>query len=209
MVVVSPETRAGSTGALASVRREFTTRTWTLIPAGAALSVASAVVVNAVPFLYLDALGVVLVALLAGPWAGVVTGVLVNAVQGFVIGPSYWAYTPLQIAFALVAGYAARAGWFRRYWKVVAVGLALAAISIVMGAPINVYLFGGVTGSGSDAVTGFFLATGADIWSAVVGQTLIVEPIDKVVTVLLAALLAARLPERYRPSTAARVLDGE
>jgi energy-coupling factor transport system substrate-specific component len=208
VVAVSSETGAG-TGALASIRREFTTRTWTLIPAGVALSVASAVVVNAVPFLYLDALGVVLVALLAGPWAGVVTGVFVNTIQGFVIAPSFWWYTPLQVAFALVAGYAARAGWFRRYWKVVVVGLALAVVSIVMGAPITVLAFGGVTGTGSDAVTGFFLATGSNIWSAVFGQTLIVEPVDKVVTALLAALLAARLPERYRPSTAAPVLDGE
>jgi energy-coupling factor transport system substrate-specific component len=197
------------TGVLASIRREFTTRTWTLIPAGVALSVASAVVVNSVPFLYLDALGVVLVAILAGPWAAALTGVVVNVAEGFLISPAYWWYTPLQVAFGLTAGYAARAGWFRRYWKVVVVGLALAAISIVMGAPITVLAFGGVTGSGSDAVTGFFLATGSNIWGAVVSQTLVVEPFDKVVTVLLAALLAARLPARYRPPTASPVLDEE
>jgi energy-coupling factor transport system substrate-specific component len=182
-----------------------------LIPVGVALSVVAAYVVNVVkvPFLYLDALGVVLVALLAGPWAAALTGVFVNVVEGFLVNPTFWAYTPLQVAFGLAAGYLARRGWFRRYWKVVVVGLVVAAISIVMGAPITVLAFGGVTGTGSDAVTTFFRATGANIWSAVVGQTLVVEPVDKVVTVLLAALVAKRVPRRYMPETAALVLDRE
>jgi energy-coupling factor transport system substrate-specific component len=199
------------TGFVGGIRREFTTQTWVLIPVGVALSVVAAYVVNVVkvPFLYLDALGVVLVALLAGPWAAALTGVFVNVVEGFLVNPTFWAYTPLQVAFGLAAGYLARRGWFRRYWKVVVVGLVVAAISIVMGAPITVLAFGGVTGTGSDAVTTFFRATGANIWSAVVGQTLVVEPVDKVVTVLLAALVAKRVPRRYMPETAALVLDRE
>ncbi|WP_101297104.1 ECF transporter S component [Halegenticoccus soli] len=196
-------------GYLDRVRREFTTQTWVLIPMGVALSVVAAYVVNVVkvPFLYLDALGVVLIAILVGPWTAALTGVFVNLVEGFIVNPTFWAYTPLQVAFGLAAGYMARRGWFRRYWKVVVVGLVLAIISIVMGAPITVLAFGGVTGTGSDAVTAFFRATGSNIWSAVVGQTLVVEPIDKVVTALLAALIAERIPARYRPETAAKVLD--
>lgn len=191
------------------IRQEFTTQTWTLISVGVALSVVAAYIVNVVkvPFLYLDALGVLLVAILAGPWAAAITGVFVNAVVGFLVNPTFWAYTPLQVTFGLTAGYMARRGWFRRYWRVVVVGLVVAAISIVLGAPITVVAFGGVTGTGSDAVTTFFLATGSNIWSAVVGQTLVVEPTDKVTTVLLAALIARRIPDRYRPETAATVLD--
>lgn len=191
------------------IRNEFTTQTWVLIPMGVALSVVAAYIVNVVkvPFLYLDVLGVVLVALLAGPWSAALTGVFVNVVEGFLVNPTFWAYTPLQVAFGLAAGYMARRGWFRRYWKVVVVGLVLAVISIVMGAPITVLAFGGVTGTGSDAVTAFFRATGVNIWSAVIGQTLVVEPIDKIVTALLAALIVKRVPPRYRPQTASEVLD--
>lgn len=191
------------------VRREFTTQTWALIPMGVALSVVAAYVVNAVkvPFLYLDALGVLLIAILAGPWAAALTGVFVNVVEGFVVNPTYWAYTPLQVAFGLAAGYMARRGWFRRLWKVVVVGLVVAVISIGMGAPITVVVFGGVTGTGSDAVTAFFRATGSNIWEAVFSQTIVVEPIDKVLTAVLAALVAKQIPERYRPNTASKVLD--
>lgn len=191
------------------VKREFTTQTWALIPMGVALSVVAAYIVNAVkvPFLYLDALGVVLVAVLAGPWAAALTGVFVNVIEGFVVNPTYWAYTPLQVGFGLAAGYMARRGWYRRLWKVVVVGLVIAAISIVMGAPITVVVFGGVTGTGSDAVTAFFRATGQNIWGAVFGQTIVVEPIDKVLTAVLAALIVKQIPERYRPATASKVLD--
>jgi energy-coupling factor transport system substrate-specific component len=191
------------------VKREFTTQTWALIPMGVALSVVAAYVVNAVkvPFLYLDALGVVLIAVLAGPWAAALTGLFVNVVEGFVVNPIYWAYTPLQVGFGLAAGYMARRGWFRRFWKVVVVGLVVAALSIVAGAPITVVAFGGVTGTGSDAVTTFFRATGLNIWEAVFSQTIVVEPIDKVLTVVLAALIVRQIPERYRPDTASTVLD--
>lgn len=191
------------------VKREFTIQTWALIPMGVALSVVAAYIVNAVkvPFLYLDALGVLLVAVLAGPWAAALTGVFVNVVEGFVVNPTYWAYTPLQIGFGLAAGYMARRGWFRRFWKVIVVGLVVAAISIVMGAPITVVVFGGVTGTGSDAVTAFFRATGLNIWKAVFSQTIVVEPIDKVLTAVLAAFIAKQIPERYRPDTASKVLD--
>lgn len=190
------------------IRAEFTTRTWVLIPVGVAVSVVAAFFVNALRLpIYLDALGTLLIAILVGPWAAAVTGLFVNLVEGVLVNPTFIPYTPLQVAFGLAAGYLANRGWFRTYPGIVGVGLVVALISIVMGAPITVTVFGGVTGTGSDAVTGFFLATGSELWGAVIGQTIVVEPVDKVLTALLAALLAARVPRRYRPPTAAPVLD--
>ena len=40
-----------------------------------------------------------------------------------------------------------------------------------------------------------------------IGQTIVVEPTDKVLTAVLAALIVKQLPERYRPPTASQVLD--
>lgn len=199
------------TGFIERAKREFSTQTWALIPVGVALSVIATYIVNVVriPFLYLDALGVILIAILAGPLAAAITGVFVNLIVGFLVNPTFWAYTPLQVLFGLAAGYMAYRGWFRRYWKIAVVGLVVAVISIVVGAPITVLAFGGVTGTGSDAVTAFFRATGANIWSAVISQTLVVEPIDKIVTAFLAAYIAKNVPRRYRPSTASPVLDQE
>lgn len=197
------------TGFANRVQQEFTTHAWVLIPMGIAISLIGAYIVNAVrvPFLYMDSLGVVIIAVLIGPWAAAVTGLFVNIAQGFIINPTFWFYTPLQIAFGIAAGYMAIYGWFRYFWKVIVVGLVIALISIVMGAPITVLAFGGVTGTGSDAVTAFFAAAGGNIWEAVIGQTIVVEPIDKVLTAVIAALIVNQIPERYRPTLAAKVLD--
>jgi len=198
-----------TTGVRDRIRQEFQTQAWVLIPMGIAISLVGAYIVNAVrvPFLYLDALGVVIIAVLVGPWAAALTGIFVNIAQGFIVNPTFWAYTPLQIFFGLAAGYMAIYGWFRYLWKVVVVGIVIALISIVLGAPITVLVFGGVTGTGSDAVTAFFAATGGNIWEAVIGQTIVVEPTDKILTVVVAALVARQIPERYRPDSAAKVLD--
>ena len=193
------------------IQKEFTTQTWVLLPIGIAISLVAAYAVNAVrvPFLYLDALGVIIIAILIGPWAAAVAGLFVNIAQGFIVNPTFWFYTPLQILFGLAAGYMAITGWFRNIQKIVVVGLVIAVISIVAGAPITVLAFGGVTGTGSDAVTGFFAATGANVWEAVIGQTIVVEPIDKITSAVLAALIVKRVPARYLPSTAAPVFTGE
>ena len=201
------ETRSDSI--LNRVRAEFTTETWALIPVGVGVSAAAAFVVNALKLpIYLDALGTLLVAVLVGPWAGAVPGLIVNLVEGFFVNPTFIPYTPLQVAFGLAAGYLANRGGFRTHVRIVGVGLVIAFLSIAMGAPITVYVFGGVTGTGSDAVTTFFLATGGSLFQAVVSQTIVVEPVDKVLTALLAAYVVDRVPRRYRPSTAAPVLDG-
>ena len=202
------ETTAEGGSVLDGIRGEFTTQTWVLIPIGVAISVVAAFFVNALRLpIYLDALGTLLIAVLIGPWAAALTGLFVNLVEGVLVNPTFIPYTPLQVAFGLAAGYMANRGWFRTYGRIVGVGLVVAFLSIALGAPITVTVFGGVTGTGSDAVTGFFLATGSELWGAVIGQTIVVEPVDKVITAVLAALIAKRVPERYRPSTAAPVLD--
>jgi energy-coupling factor transport system substrate-specific component len=60
-----------------SIKKDFNTMTWVLIPVAIAINV---VIGQIVVFLrlpvYLDSIGTVLVAVLAGPWAGALTGTL-------------------------------------------------------------------------------------------------------------------------------------
>ena len=58
-----------------------------------------------------------------------------------------------------------------------------------MSAPVVVYLFGGVTGSGSAFVVALFLKDGLHLMSAAILSGLAADPLDKVLQVLLAALL--------------------
>jgi energy-coupling factor transport system substrate-specific component len=62
-----------------SIKSNFNTMTWVLIPVAIAINVVigQIVVLLKLP-VYLDSIGTVLVGVLAGPWAGALTGTLSN-----------------------------------------------------------------------------------------------------------------------------------
>jgi hypothetical protein len=59
------------------------------------------------------------------------------------------------------------------------------------------FLFGGVTGSGSAFVVGMFLKAGQGLWNATLESGLIIDPIDKTLQVLVAALLFRATPSDF------------
>ncbi len=290
---------------LDSITRQFDTRTLVLMPVAMALNIVLGTAVASalkIP-IYLDSIGTILVAALAGPLAGALTGLLTNLVWTYLAPPPF--SSPYAAPFALVAvvigllaGTFARWGWLRPrrqasgrqlvigaviaigllalmavlalgVWQVASLGGSLApssdelaftalgwlAMALVVGtgvglvwlllrhrdlaaayivvagaitgisaavvaAPIAASLFGGVTGSGADFVIAAFRQAGADLEQAVLGQSLISDPIDKVVTYFvvyvilgtLALRTVARFPQGecliQRPTDTHEVLDG-
>ena len=81
--------------------------------------------------------------------------------------------------------------------KVVLYGLITGIVSALASAPVVVYLFGGVTGSGSSFVVALFLKTGQQLLDSVVLAGLATDPIDKTLEVLLAALLYRATPREF------------
>ena len=65
---------------------------------------------------------------------------------------------------------------------VVLCGALTGVVAALISAPISANLFGGVTGAGTDFVVAAFRQAGADIGAATLGQGLLSDPIDKVVT---------------------------
>src|SRR5690606_12892636 len=63
--------------------------------------------------------------------------------------------------------------------------------------PIGVYLFGGISGSGSSLITAYLLQTGRGLVEAVLSTNFLVEPIDKISTALLAFAIIEGLSKRY------------
>jgi energy-coupling factor transport system substrate-specific component len=63
--------------------------------------------------------------------------------------------------------------------------------------PVVVYLFGGVTGSGSALVVAVFLTAGQHLMSAAMLSGLTSDPPDKVLQVLIAALLYRATPGEF------------
>ena len=183
---------------LTSLRNDFNTMTWVLIPVAIAINlvIGQIVLVLKLP-VYLDSVGTVLVGVICGPWAGALTGALSNIIAGIVIDPGWFPWFPVAAVIGLVAGLCAKAGFFKIWWKVVLTGVLIALAAVLVGTPIAVYLFGGITASGSSFITAFLLQTGRDLVSSVLSTNFIVEPIDKIATAFLAFVIIKGLSTRY------------
>lgn len=180
------------------LKKDFSTVTLVLIPVAIAINVVigEIVVLLKLP-VFLDSIGTVLVAVLAGPWAGALTGTLSNIVWGLIIDPNAFPWFPVALFIGLVAGICANFGLFKSWWKVVITGFIIALTAAIVSTPIGVYLYGGITASGSSFITAYLLATGRGIFEAVISTNFIVEPIDKIATALLAWLIIKGLSARY------------
>jgi energy-coupling factor transport system substrate-specific component len=117
----------------------FDTRTIVLIPIAIAINIVLGQTVSAVlkvP-IYLDSVGTILVAALAGPIPGLVTGVLANLVWTYVLPPPF--HSDFAAPFAVVAawiglwaGIAAQLGFFRSRPNSSWPRVALAAIVVIV-----------------------------------------------------------------------------
>jgi hypothetical protein len=88
---------------------------------------------------------------------------------------------------------------------VVIAGVITGIIAAIISAPISANLFGGVTGAGTDFLVAAFRQAGADIQAATLGQGLISDPIDKVITFAVVYVILGAMATR----TKARFPQGE
>ena len=76
-------------------------------------------------------------------------------------------------------------------------GLICGIVSAIISAPIAAYVFGGVTGSGTDLLVAAFQQAGADLQTAVLQQGLLSDPIDKTTTFLVVYVIIQALSRRF------------
>src|SRR5882757_6910417 len=185
----------------------FTTPRLVAIALCAALNFAIGNIVYLVKLpIYLDSIGTILCALLIFPdrmaaiACAFTAGLIGVILSGLVINPflPWFIFSVLTIALvsALLTGRATTT--FRAqpleplpfFGKVIVYGIITGIASAIVSAPVVVYLFGGVTGSGSAFVVAFFL-------NSALFAGLTTEPIDKTLQVLLAALLYRATPREF------------
>ena len=175
----------------------LSTRMLVLIAIGIAINMALGQIAQAVKLpIFLDSLGTIVVAVMAGPLAGLLTGVVTNLIWGVILSPTAAAFAPVAGVIGLVAGLLARAGLFRGPLQAGVSGVIIALALSCVAVPIRVWLFGGVTGSGADFITGWLLQTGRDLFSSTLGTVVVSNLADKVVTAVLAWAILRGLPMR-------------
>lgn len=145
--------------------------------------------------IYLDAIGTIIAVLLLGLLPGIIVGVLSFVAAAAIISPVYLWFIGTQALLAVAVYVMARHfSAFRSWMRLVPSGLALGVVTAVVSAPVIVYVFGGVAGSGRDLVTAALLSTGEQIGKAVLLSGAASEPVDKLLQMISAFLILRSLP---------------
>ena len=183
---------------LLPARRSLSTLALALIPRAVALNLALGAVVGALKLpVYLDSVGTILVAVLAGPWAGIVTGVVSNIVLGLLVSPQLFAFIPVQIIIGSLAGMAGKVGAFRSLPGAIAAGLVIGVAAALVSAVIVIALMGGLTASGTGLLTIAIRAMfGVSVDSAAKIAAITTDALDKPLSCVIVYLVLARLPRR-------------
>lgn len=175
----------------------LSTRALLLISIGIAVNMALGQIAQTIKLpIFLDSLGTMVVAVMAGPWAGLLTGIVTNLLWGLILSPTAAAFAPVAGVIGLTAGLLARGGLFKGPVQAAISGVIIAVVLSFVAVPIRVWLFGGVTGSGADFLTGWLLQTGRDLFSSTLVTVVTSNLADKIVTALLAWAILRGLPSR-------------
>ncbi|KNC12033.1 membrane protein [Klebsiella sp. RIT-PI-d] len=146
--------------------------------------------------IFLDSIGTFISAILLGPWIGMLTGLLTNLLWGLLTDPIAAAFAPVAMVIGLVAGWLARAGWFRTLPKVIASGVIITLAVTLVAVPLRTWLFGGVTGSGADLFVAWMHSMGQNLVESVAVTVLGANLVDKILTAIVVWVLLRQLPQR-------------
>ncbi|GDX07365.1 ECF transporter S component [Buttiauxella sp. WJP83] len=178
-------------------RKGLSSQTLVLIVISIAINMIAGQLVSMLKLpIFLDSIGTLLSAVLAGPIIGMLTGLLTNIIWGLLTDPMAAAFAPVAMVIGLVAGLLARIGWFRSLPKVIASGVVITLAVTVIAVPIRTYLFGGVTGSGADFLVAYVHSMGNDLIESVAMTVLGANLVDKILTAIIVWLLVRNMPQR-------------
>jgi energy-coupling factor transport system substrate-specific component len=178
--------------------KDFNTLALLLIPIGISINYAGGLIVKTLQLpLFLDTIGTLIVAVIAGPWVGGLTGLLNNIIFGLTINPVSIPYGIVNLAIGLGAGFMAHAGWFEKPERVFFAGLVVVALAVGFSVPINVLLFGGAAHGSAGIISGYLIAIGTGLWKTVFAVSIFRELGDKLLSVFVVYGIYKLLPVSY------------
>lgn len=179
-----------------SIKDDFSTLALLTIPIAVAVNFVGSQIHHALSLpLFLDTIGTFFVSMLCGPWVGALTGLIGSLVNG-ITNPSGIPFAIVGICVGLTAGFLARAKMFDAWWKIVVSIILTSLVSTVVSAPISVLVYGGVTSSTDSLFAATLMASGVNIWKAVISTNLLFQCIDRVIAIVVTRLIIKVIPPR-------------
>ncbi|WP_432402072.1 CD3073 family putative ECF transporter S component [Wukongibacter sp. M2B1] len=147
-----------------------------------------------IPLLFLDTIGTIFVAVVLGPIYGAISGGLTNIIQGMITNPKSIPFALVNIAIGLIVGFVAKKYKFD-YKISIMTGLVLSVVAPLIGTPIAVWVFGGLTGDGVDIIFTWLVQSGQKIFTAAFLPRITGNFIDKIASCILVSFLIRRMPK--------------
>jgi energy-coupling factor transport system substrate-specific component len=147
--------------------------------------------------IFLDTVGTVTATALAGPVAGIITGLTSQGLTALTSGQMMWlAFAPIQIIIAIVAGAGARQGGFATASSSLLWGAICGLTGGIISAAISYSFFGGVTTTGITALNALFRYLDFGLATAVTVSSIVADVLDKALTFAFAGAVLRALPTR-------------
>jgi len=180
----------------------FTILQIVLIPVIAALNYVTGVIINILKLpLFMDTWATMFGTVVAGLWVGAAGGFLYNIMMAFTLwGLPQWVWGFINIYIAIITWVLWRIGWVtvKSPAKLVAAGIIVGATNVVPTTLISWGVFGLMpTYAGTAWIYAIVLASTGNAWTATVISSIIAEIPDKLISLVLAAVVASRMPARF------------
>ena len=181
------------------LKAQFSTKSLVLIPIAVGINLIGGTLASTLKLpLFLDMIGTILSAALAGPWVAALVGFLTNIFLALVSNPIYVPYSLVSIAAGLITGYMIKAGLFKKTWGVILTWLVVTFSSVVISSCIPIFVFGGATGAtGTSVLTAGLIAATKDIVKSVFASSMIENLADRAIAFAIAYVLLKRIPKRF------------
>lgn len=149
-----------------------------------------------IPLLFLDTIGTIFVAAVYGPFYGAVTGGLTNVALGILQSPKNIPFALVNIAVGIVVGLIARK-WKFDLKTAIITGMILAVVAPLIGTPIAVYVYGGITGDFNDVFFTWLTQSGQKIFTAAFIPRIASNIVDKIASCIIVSILMNRIPKKH------------
>ena len=161
-----------------------------------ALNIVLGIVTAALKFpFYLDVMGTIFIAIYFGPWYGAVVGALTNILTSLFSGSfTGMPFMLVSIVVALIVGFVKF-----NFVTALVVGIITGIAAPVVGTPIGIAVYGGLTGTISDVAVMFLKQSGAGIFAASFIPKLFNNLLDKIGSILIVYLVVLSLPGNLKP----------
>lgn len=178
-------------------RARSTTLIFVLIPVAVGINYAGKFFAEALKLpLWLDSIGTVIAALLAGPTVGAFSGAINNIIYGLTAGPISFVYALTSIGIGVAAGLLYKVKMFENVFRALLSGIIIALVATIISVPLNVVFWEGQTGNvWGDALFAYLRSKNVGIWVASFFDEIVVDLVDKVLSVIIAFFIFKALPK--------------